>query len=81
MEQVAAIGAAFEVKEFEKIESVDLPTDFPTAFVYKNGKITSSHENSSEGNQDQDIEIKTLDEVAKIREFYKAALGTDGWKL
>ena len=71
MEGFMAVGAAYEVKEFEKIESVDLPTGFPKNLVYTNGKITLSNDNGSDSGQDQDITIKTLDDVTKIRDFYK----------
>ncbi len=82
VEKLAEIGAAFEVKEYEKTSPVDAPSNFPTELIYSKWKIINSSDNSSdEKNINQDIEIKTLDTLNDVKTFYKTALSASGWKI
>lgn len=81
LENLAQVGANMEVAEFEKTQAVDRPEKFPAELIYTSGKITSAGDNSSDDqNLSLDMEIKTLDELQKVKDFYKNAL-TGNWKI
>jgi hypothetical protein len=81
IENLAKLGADLEVKELENTEKIDVPSDFPSSFVYSGGKVVGASDNSYENTKDLDITIKTTDEISKVRDFYKKVLAENGWKI
>lgn len=81
MENYAQYGAQIDLQEFEKAESVDAPSDFPSELIYKSGKITESSENSSDSYIDKNITIRTTDGVKAVKDFYKNLFTQPGWQI
>jgi hypothetical protein len=81
LDSLAEIGANYELTEFEKAKAVEAPADFPKNLIYSNGKVTDSSENSYNADYNFNLTIKTTDAADKVKDFYKAALADDGWKI
>lgn len=81
LENLANLSADMEKKEFDKTEAVDAPSGFPSEFIYSSGKIVESNDDSSDGTKNLKIKIRTTDELAKVKDFYKKILAENGWKL
>jgi len=81
LKNLAEMGADFEIQEFDKTDAVDAPSDFPEDIIYDNGKILSSSENNYNSDFNFSLEIKTKDDLAKVKEFYKKVLAENDWKI
>lgn len=81
LQNIAELGAQYELKEFESTESVDAPKGFPKDLIYSSGKITEASDSSSDSYTDLNVTVKTTDELSKVKDFYKNALASSGWKI
>lgn len=81
MEGYAKLGAQVEVQEFEKAESVDAPSDFPSSLIYGKGKITNSSDDGNESYINKSITIKTTEDIKTVKEFYKNLFSQTPWKI
>jgi len=76
-------SAKMELQEYEKMDTVDAPADFPTELIYKNGKLVESADdsNASEDYISKNVLVKTQDEAKAIREHYKSLLSEAPWSI
>ncbi len=81
MQDYAELGAQMELDEFEKIESLDLPSGFPSSLVYGKGKVTSVSDDGDETYVNQSITIQTTEDVKTVKDFYKNLLSQSAWKI
>lgn len=81
METYAEFGAKMELQEFEKMEAVDAPSDFPSGLIYGKGKITSSSDSGDESYINKSITIETTESLKAIKDFYKNLFSQPTWKL
>lgn len=79
--QYADFASKIELQQFEKIQSVDAPEGFPKDLIYASGKIVESSDDSSESYLDKSLTVKTTEDLAKVRDAYKALLSKDPWKI
>ncbi|MDD5043194.1 MAG: hypothetical protein PHD51_00800 [Patescibacteria group bacterium] len=81
LENLAKVSQKYELLEFEKAESLDLPAKFPKELAYtSDSKVTGVSDNSSDYELSFDVTVKTTDEFAKAKSFYQK-LFADGWKI
>jgi outer membrane murein-binding lipoprotein Lpp len=81
MDQIMQMGAEMETRQFEKMESVDLPANFPKELVYNSGKIIEASDSSDETFIDYEIKIKTIDGAKDVVNLYKDLLSKAPWKI
>lgn len=81
MEAYAELEGQMALQEFEKTESVDAPSDFPTDLIYGKGKITSSSDSGDEGYINKSIDIETTEDLKTVKDFYKNLFSQPTWKL
>lgn len=81
METYAEFGAQMELQEFEKSESVDAPSGFPSSLIYGKGKITESSDDGDESYINKSITIKTTEDLKTVKEFYKNLFSQASWKI
>lgn len=81
METYAQFGAQMELQEFEKAESVDAPSDFPSSLIYGNGKVTEASDSGNESYINKSIVIQTTEDVKTVKEFYKNLFSQTPWKI
>lgn len=81
METYAEFGAQMELQEFEKAESVDAPSDFPSSLIYGNGKVTEASDSGNESYINKSIVIQTTEDVKTVKEFYKNLFSQTPWKI
>jgi len=77
------LGMEMEKSEFEKQESLDVPSKFPSELLYKsNAKVTSVSDSSSDDYVYVSLTIKTTDSADQVKSFYKSLLKDSGkWKV
>ena len=78
---ITQMVADAELKEYSDTKPVDAPENFPENLIYNDGKIISASDNSSGSDFDLSIDIKTTDDLDKVKEFYKKVLEEDSWKI
>lgn len=81
METYAKFGAQMELQEFEKVEAVDAPSDFPSSLIYGKGKIIESSDDGDASYINKSITIKTTEEMKTVKEFYKNLFSQFPWKI
>ncbi|MFA6918096.1 MAG: hypothetical protein WC285_04695 [Candidatus Gracilibacteria bacterium] len=81
METYAEYGAKLELQEFEKTESLDPPSDFPSGLIYNKGKITESSDSGDESYINKSVTMQTTDDVKIVKSFYKDLFSQLTWKL
>jgi len=81
VEKYGELAAQLELSQFDKSEAVDAPAGFPKELIYQSGKLLESSDSSDDTYIDEDITIKSTDEPAKIKEYYKNLLSSGDWKL
>ena len=81
METYAKFGAQMELQEFEKAESVDAPSNFPSSLIYGKGKITESSDDGDESYINKSVTIKTTEDVKTVKDFYKNLFSQTPWKI
>lgn len=81
MENYAKFGAQVDLQEFEKAESVDVPSNFPASLIYGKGKVAESSDSGDESYVNKSITIKTTEDVKTVKEFYKNLFSQTPWKI
>lgn len=81
MEAYGQFGAQMELQEFNKAESVDAPSDFPSSLIYGKGKVTESSDDSSDSYVNKKVIIKTTEDVKTVKDFYKNLFSATPWKI
>jgi len=81
MEAYAELGAEMELREFEEVEAVDAPSDFPPSLIYGKGKITSSSDSGDESYINKSITIETTESLKTVKDFYKNLFSQPTWDL
>ncbi|MBI5412134.1 hypothetical protein HZA43_03070 [Candidatus Peregrinibacteria bacterium] len=77
----AKLGAQFELNDYDKLESVDLPDGFPSELVYKEAKATQSSDSSNESYIDKSLTLKTKASFKDVKDFYKTLFSAAPWKI
>jgi len=81
MEAYAELEGQMALQEFEKVESMDAPSDFPMDLIYSKGKITSSSDSGDESYINKSIDIETTESLKTVKDFYKNLFSQPTWKL
>jgi hypothetical protein len=81
MESYVQLEGQMALDEFEKLESLDAPSDFPSGLIYNKGKITSSSDDSYEGYINKNITIETTDSLKTVKDFYKNLFSQSTWTI